>query len=131
MQREFLLGASKGVRQSLEQRQPLDEVVDRLLVGTAPQGILRRLPQILHRSTVVPPLLKVYCQFCRYPSGALLISCLLPLSDPSMQLEASSHRHPIVQHILIQGVYETVAPRHRPVWPVALPTRLEELSSPC
>src|SRR5262245_55697037 len=85
LQREFLLGALRRVWSGLKQLQPFGEEVDRFDIGTAPNGILSCLLQILNGPTIVPPLLKVHSQFCCPLACAITIGRLFSFADPLME----------------------------------------------
>ena len=92
LQREFLLGALWGLRQSLEQLQPFRQVTNRFHIGRAIAGSLRCLLQILDGAAVIPPLLKVDRELDRNLACLSAIGRFLPLADPQLEpLAAARH----------------------------------------
>jgi hypothetical protein len=91
-----LLATLEGVWQRLEELQSLGQMGDRLLMGTALQGISSCLPQILHRPMGIPPALEMHRQFRSDLPRPCAIAGLLPGANPLMQPYAPPCWHPLV-----------------------------------
>src|SRR5215831_861380 len=99
------------------------------LWGRPPQRVLRRLLQIVQRPRIVPPTLKVDRQGCGVLSGLRPITALFPLANGAMELDAPPRRQAVIQHLLVEGMAELVAPRHRPVRPFLYPAGLQDVAA--
>ena len=95
LHREFLLATRGGVWQCRRSSNPLS-MGDRLLMGTALQGLSPGLPPILHRPMGIPPALEMHRQFRGDLPRLGAIGGLLPRADPLMQPDAPTCWHPLV-----------------------------------
>src|SRR5919108_4752553 len=98
----------------------------RVLLG----GFLGGVRQILDRALKVPPAFKMHRQLGGNLPGATAVALRFSLANLAMPTAASRHRDPVVQHVLIQGVNETVVCRRRPVRPLSDALRAQKLTAP-
>src|SRR5262249_43197842 len=100
-----------------------------LAVAVLAQRMLAGLPPVLNGPLDVAALLEVHRQLPGDLAGAMRVAELDAFAGPQMARGAVSAGDARVEHALIQGVDEGVAPRHGPIGPFGDAGGAEELTA--
>jgi hypothetical protein len=130
VQGQLVAGALRRLRQRGQHLQAGRAVRNGVAVAVPPQGILRRLPPVVHGPESVPSTLEVHRQLGGDVSRPFPVGLFQLLPDLLMQPGPTPHRHPRIHHLLIQGMPEAILAGHRAVRPGRNPLGMDELSLP-
>src|SRR5919109_4461445 len=100
---------------------------DRLLIGTAPQGILPGVVEIVDGTLGIASAREMHRQLGGHLPCLRPIAHLLALADAAMQLRPPRRRQPGVCYLLVERMRKPVASCYCPVRPALLSVRLQPL----
>ena len=101
-----------------------------LAMAVLAQRVLRRPLAIPDRPLQVPAVLEVHGELAGDLPGARAIRALEPLTGAQMQAHSARDGDARIQHLLVERVNERIAPGHRPVRPLDVSRRAQELTPP-